>query len=141
MKRTILILMLVFASTNFVCNSQQEKKAAQFADTYAHSLSAVHASIDTAHANGKISETDYQAILRDLLTANQGGLDLNVTIRGIANGTNNKSQLNPIVQGIELALIDGTAHIKDPNTAAEVQAAVSAINLVLTSIEQIYGGQ
>jgi hypothetical protein len=140
-KKTISILfvaLLAFVSMNFVCTQSQEKKAAQLADAYAHSIAAIHASVDAAYTAGKISDADYQAILKDILTADQGGLDLNTAIRGIADGTSTTAQVNAAISAIEAALTDGTAHIKDPTTLQGVQAAVAAINLTLTSIESIY---
>lgn len=135
------ILAFILSISMFACSDSQEKQAAQFADTFAHSISAVHAAVDAAHTTGKLTDANYQSILKDILAADQGGLDLNTTIRGIAAGTTTTAQLNSVVQEIESALTDGAAHIQDHNTLAQVQTAISAINLTLTSIESIYGGK
>lgn len=138
MKKFIFVLASCFLLV--ACTPDQEKKAGQLADTYAHSVSAFHNAVDVAHEKNLISEPDYQAILKDIITADQGGLELNSTIRGIAKGTSTTDQVNAIVQGIEHALTNGTAHIKDPNTLAEVNVIIQSINLTLTSVEQIYAG-
>ena len=139
--RLSLAAVLAFCLCCFVCTPNQEKQAAQFADTYAHSVSAVHNAVDQAYSQGKINQADYQAILRDLLSADQGGLDLNTAIRGVAAGTSTTAQINTVVTAIEAALTDGTAHIKDPTTKQEVETAVAAVNVTLTSIESVYGGK
>lgn len=141
MKKLALVVLLASLSIftmNFACNQSQQTKAAQLADTLAHSISAVHSAIDVAHTNGLISDVDYRAILNDLLTADQAGLNINAAISGIAAGTSTSAQLNAAIQAMQNALTDGTARIKDPNTLAEVKVAVAALDTALTSIESFY---
>jgi hypothetical protein len=140
-RNSVLAIITCLALCNFVCTPSQEKKAAQFADTFAHSVMVIHSAVDVAHASGKVSDADYQAILKDLLEANQDGLKLNNIIRGVAAGTTITAQLNIVVQEIESALTDGTSHIKNPTTLKEIQVVVDSINLTLTSIESLYGGK
>ena len=138
--RLFLISILSICLCNFTCSQNQETQAAKYADTYAHGIAAFHDAVDVAHAAGKIPDVEYQNILQDLLIANQGGLDINTTIRGIAAGTSSLQQLQTVVKGIQTALNDGTSRVKDPDTLAQLNALVASINLTLTSIVQVYGG-
>jgi len=139
-KLTYGVLVIVCASSlcNFQCNSSQQQKAGQLADTYAHSLKAIHADIDVACNKNVITPTDCQSIYKDLLTANQGGLDLNKSIRDFVAGTGTSAQVNVVVNGIEAALTDGASHIKDQDTLAQINIIIQSVNLTLTSVEQIY---
>lgn len=138
-KLTLLVLIVLgsLVSMNFTCSNAQ-KKAAQAADVFANGVASLHTAIDTAYKAGKISKDDYVAILGYIVEADKDGLQLNSTIAGVAAGTSTTAQVNTIVQSIETALTNGTAHIKDPQTLAEVNAAVAAINTTLTTIETIY---
>jgi len=141
-KLTLLILIVLgsFLSMNFTCSNAQ-KKAAQAADVFANAVTSVHVAVDTAYKAGKISKDDYTAVLQALAEADKDGLQLNSTIAGIGAGTSTTAQINTIVQAIETALTNGTTHIKDPTTLAEVQTAITSINTTLTTIETIYGGK
>jgi len=114
------------------------KKAAQAADVFANGVASIHTAVDTAYKAGKISKDDYTAFLQALAEADKDGLQLNSTIAGIGAGTSTTAQINTIVQSIETALTNGTAHIKDQTTLAEVQTAITGVNTALTTIEAIY---
>ena len=133
----ILIVLCSLCSVNFTCSNAQ-KKAAQAADAFANGITSVHTAVDIAYKAGKIPKDDYAAFLQALAEADKDGLQLNSTIAGIGAGTTTSAQINTIVQSIETALTNGTAHIKDPTTLAEVQTAITSINATLTTIETIY---
>jgi len=140
MRKLALVVLIALCSLcfmNFTCSNAQ-KKAAQAADVFANGITSIHTAVDAAYKAGKISKDDYTAFLQALAEADKDGLQLNSIIAGIGAGTTTSAQINTIVQSIETALANGTAHIKDPATLAEVQTAITGINTTLTTIETIY---
>lgn len=140
----ILVVSLVIAAllvVAFTCNKQSATvDAAKFADSFAHGVSAFHNAVDVAHTAGKISDADYQVILKDIVTADEAGLSLNTAISGYAAGTTTQAQVQAIVTTIENALTDGVAHITDPTTLTEVNTLVAAVNTTLTTLVSTLGG-
>lgn len=102
--------------------------------------------IIAANAQGLISNSDTAAILSITQTIANGDAQASLVVRGLstltaAQQTNVWVILRPIVAVVNTSLQTGILGIKDPNTKATVQLALTLLQAALTQAQIATGGQ
>ena len=116
----MLMLVIVYGSYGFACNSDKVRQLAKAEDTIAESELRIAKFLTEAKTNGTLSQNDINAIKPLLIAVNDGNREaIKLTKEIVANPNSDKqTELLAVISTISNNLVrlnsEGTLRIKDP---------------------------